>query len=171
MDDDMIYSIARRAAGPYLRVHPHENSDEVMSAAFLGIALGLRKIDTTRSQGEQDRYLCQKAQFAIIDSWRHRNPGCRTVHGIPLAPVSLDAMADSDAGRRWEPTAPGREFNQAEARIMVDAAFESLTERERGILTATIGYGYTVAEVGERLGIDPTYVCRIRAAALRTAAA
>jgi len=81
-----------------------------------------------------------------------------------FTPVSLDAPAHADdESSTVGSTLPGddRDFEMAEARLLLGPALETLSERERLIVELRFVEGLTQSEIGARIGVTQMQVSRL----------
>lgn len=158
-----MYRIACIATRLYIRRHPTawRAFDELLSAAGLGASQARAGIRPGTNATQARAFVLRRAQGAIIDDLRSRNPGSRSEH----RPAPVLHLEDLDTDVR----ATGRELEQVEARAIVAAALAGLTDRERRVLIATTGQGHSLAEVATALGVTESRISQIRTAALAKA--
>ncbi len=136
----------------YAKVGNREAAEDLTSQVFLKAARWLaedRNADSIRA------WLYATARSAIVDYWREQSR---------FKTVSLD----DSAALLFCSTDPEEEVRRSgeRARRILDA----LPEREREVLRLRFLRGYTAAEIGQVLGIEPGNVRIIQLRALRRAA-
>src|SRR5690348_2178270 len=136
----------------YAKVGNREAAEDLTSQVFLKAARWLaadRSADSVRS------WLYTTARSAIADYWRAQS-------AQPTVPLEgLEGVLF----RGWEGP---REVERTRARAW--RILGALPEREREVLRLRFLHGYTAAEVGEALGMEPGHVRIVQLRALRWAA-
>ena len=168
-------AVANRAVDP--RCHGADRED-LVAWGILGLVQAARRYEP-ESGATFGAYAARRVRGQVLDALRERDPLTRSARKAfrlarerdpelpaPVVEVSLDAYLD--AGR--DPTGAAvsacravRDRRWAGAA----AALRSLPEIERTVLVLSYARGLTLREIGARVGLSESGVCRLRARALR----
>ncbi len=122
-------------------------------------------------------YAARRVRGQVLDALRQRDPLGRAarrayreaVAADPAAlPPILEVSLDRSVDRGLEPPARSRCRNRTDERwLAVAGEIRRLPRVERRILVLSFGRGYTLREIGARVGLSESGACRARARALR----
>jgi RNA polymerase sigma factor for flagellar operon FliA len=171
-------AVAARTVDP--RCHGADRED-LVAWGVLGLVQAARRYEPATG-ATFGAYAARRIRGQVLDALRERDPLTRSARRAfrlarerdpelpaPVVEVSLDAYLET--GR--DPT--GTPLNEAAAcRAATDRRWEGvaavlrvLPEIERTVLVLSYARGLTLREIGARVGLSESGVCRLRARALR----
>ena len=167
--------MATRTLDP--RCHGADRED-LLAWGVLGLVQAARRYEPAAG-ASFGAYAARRVRGQVLDALRERDPLTRTARrafrlarerdpGLPAPVVEVSLDAYLEAGR--DPTGtPVKACRAAPDRRLagVAAALRSLPEIERTVLVLSYGRGLTLREIGARVGLSESGVCRLRARALR----
>ena len=175
-------AVASRALDPRCR---GADRDDLVAWGVLGLVQAARRYrdDAGAPFGA---YAARRVRGQVLDALRERDPLTRSArrayreareHDASLPPpvieVSLDrcvaaGLEAADWGSAVAGRAgPGRARCRNEQWDRVARELRALDPVERKVLVLSFGRGYTLKEIGARIGLSESGVCRLRARALR----
>lgn len=173
-------AVASRAVDP--RCHGADRED-LVAWGILGLVQAAKRYEP-ESGATFGAYAARRVRGQVLDALRERDPLTRTARRAfrlarerdpelpaPVVEISLDAYLET--GR--DPTgsavaldgAAGCRAARDRRWAGVAAALGTLTEVERTVLVLSYARGLTLREIGSRVGLSESGVCRLRARALR----
>jgi RNA polymerase sigma-70 factor (ECF subfamily) len=136
----------------YAKVGNQAAAEDLTSQVFLK---AVRWLGEDHSATSVRAWLYATARSTIVDYWREQSQFKRVPLDDALAPLFIATDPEEEVARSRE-----------RARRILDA----LPEREGAVLRLRFLHGYTAAEIGRALGIEPGNVRVIQLRALRRAA-
>ena len=131
-------------------------------------------------------YAARRVRGQVLDALRERDPLTRSARRAyrearerdaslppPVVEVSLDRCVAAGLERLQQRVRPGpawvapAEPRSKEQWDRVARELRALVPLERKVLVLSFGRGYTLKEIGARIGLSESGVCRLRARALR----
>ena len=123
-------------------------------------------------------YAARRVRGQVLDALRERDPLTRSERRAfreaqkvsedlppPYVEVSLDRLAELGEPRARDASAVTRHRDPRWARVA--AALQELTPLERRVVIDAFARGLTLREIGARVGLSESGVCRVRARALK----
>ena len=123
-------------------------------------------------------YAARRVRGQVLDALRDRDPLTRSERRAfrearkvsedlppPYVEVSLDRLAELGEPRARDASALARHRDPRWARVA--AALRELTTLERRVVIDAFARGLTLREIGARVGLSESGVCRVRARALK----
>jgi RNA polymerase sigma factor for flagellar operon FliA len=139
---------------------------DLVSYGMFGLIDALGKFEPGRGN-KFETYAIPRIKGAIIDELRAMDWVPRSVRfkarELEKAHTDLESMLNRLADKNLDPTS-GMEGQ--ETRGMLAAAINSLSEREKIVVTLYYFEGLTLAEIGEILGVTESRVCQIHTKAV-----
>lgn len=167
-------AVASRAIDPRCR---GADRDDLIAWGVYGLVQAARRFNGDRG-APFGAYAARRVRGQVLDALRDRDPLTRTERKAfreqqkvsedvpqPYVEVSLERMAELGELDLAEP-------QPARTRIdprwhAVAARLRSLTALERRVVVLSYGRGLTLREIGSRVGLSESGVCRVRARALK----
>ncbi len=125
-------------------------------------------------------YAARRVRGQVLDALRERDPLTRSARRAyrearlvtedlppPYVEISLDRLAELGDGAIEEPDAVAPDIRRDPRWHGVARALRSLTKAERRVIVLSYGRGLTLREIGLKVGLSESGVCRVRARALR----
>lgn len=171
-------AVATRAIDP--RCHGADRED-LVSWGILGLVQAAQRFEPS-SSATFGAYAARRVRGQILDALRERDPLTRTARKAfrrarehdpelpsPVTEVSLDAYLESGRDPTGAAATGAKRCRAARDRRWagVAAALGTLPEIERNVLVLSYARGLTLREIGTRVGLSESGVCRLRARALR----
>lgn len=173
-------AVASRSLDPRCRGADRE---DLVAWGILGLVQAARRYEP-ESGATFGAYAARRVRGQVLDALRERDPLTRTARRAfrlarerdpelpaPVVEISLDAYLETGRDPTGSAAASDRAAGCRAVRDRrwagVAAALGALTEIERTVLVLSYARGLTLREIGSRVGLSESGVCRLRARALR----
>ncbi|MBI3521897.1 MAG: sigma-70 family RNA polymerase sigma factor [Chloroflexi bacterium] len=168
-------SVAARSLDPRCRGAERE---DLIAWGVLGLVQAARRYRSTAG-APFGAYAARRVRGQVLDALRARDPLTRTARreykaaraaDSELAPPYLEVSLDRCLEHGLEPpqrSAAVCRSTQDARWAGVRACVRRLPALERRVIVLSFGRGYTLKEIGARVGLSESGVCRMRARALR----
>ncbi|HEY8648366.1 MAG TPA: sigma-70 family RNA polymerase sigma factor [Candidatus Limnocylindria bacterium] len=173
-------AVAARAVDPRCRGADRE---DLVAWGVLGLVQAAQRYEP-ESGATFGAYAARRVRGQVLDALRDRDPLTRTARRAfrlarerdpelpaPIVEISLDAYLDTGRDPTGGAAGPGSASRCRRDRDRrwagVATALGALSEKERSVLVLSYARGLTLREIGARVGLSESGVCRLRARALR----
>lgn len=173
-------AVAARTVDPRCRGADRE---DLLAWGILGLVQAARRYEP-ETGATFGAYAARRVRGQVLDALRERDPLTRTARKAfrlareqdpelpaPIVEISLDAYLDTGRDPTGTDATAGAAVSCRAARDRrwegVAMALRSLSKVERSVLVLSYVRGLTLREIGARVGLSESGVCRLRARALR----
>lgn len=173
-------AVAARTVDPRCRGADRE---DLLAWGILGLVQAAQRYEP-ETGATFGAYAARRIRGQVLDALRERDPLTRTARRAfrlareqdpelpaPIVEISLDAYLDTGRDPTGTDAAAGATVGCRAARDRrwagVAMALRSLSKVERSVLVLSYVRGLTLREIGARVGLSESGVCRSRARALR----